>query len=157
MNDLNLRSKPSKPKESAEILKMALKLGWSSVAWNTCTFGKVGTTTTKPNQPFELEPSVISECSKLRKLVCNDNCPQMTQLNRITVTIDEVVDGQTLTAGNEQLKCYDIVAASPGNAAVFAYLCKTAQIDLISIDFSRKVTFPLIKKQVRKPKYWLND
>lgn len=148
MNDLNFKFKASKLKESVELYKMASKLGWSTVAWNTCTFGKVGATTTKPTQNVDLESSGALECTRLRKLVCNDSVSQPTQLNRITVTIDEVVDGQTLTAGNEQLKSFDIVAACPGNSAVFAYLCKTAQIDLISIDFSRKVPFPLIKKQV---------
>ncbi len=130
------------------MVKTISKLGWSTIAWNTTTFGKL-TSNVKPASTMTLEPGDAKECSRYRNLVCNlDNGPDVIQLNRLTVTIDEVLDAQALTAGNETLKCYDIVAASPGNAAVFAHLCKSAQIDIISIDFSRRLPFPIIKKQV---------
>ncbi len=62
--------------------------------------------------------------------------------------MDELVDCQSLTAGNEYLKTFDIVAVCPGNSKVFSYLCKTAEIDMISIDFTHKVPFTLNKKLV---------
>lgn len=124
------------------------KLGWSTIAWNTTTFGKLSANI-KPSNAIALETIDVKECIKYRNLVVRSNEEsEVAQLNRLTVTLDEVVDAQALTAGNEMLKAFDIVAASPGNAAVFAHLCKTAQVDIITLDFSRRLPFPIIKKQV---------
>ena len=156
MYDFNVKWKPSKQKDNIDMIKNMSKMGWSTIAWNTNAFGKIGVKNQKQSCHVPLEPMDIKECLRLRSLVCNDRATQIEQLNRITVTVDEVVDAQNLTAGNEHLKSYDIVAACPGNAAVFAYLCKTAQVDLISIDFTRRVPFPMIKKQVcRQSEYQL--
>ena len=97
----------------------------------------------------------MKEISTIRKLIINENDTNnnlsfnMKQLNRITITIDDISDAQSLTSGNEFLKKFDLVAICPGNAKIFSYLCKTAEIDLISIDFSHKVPFPMKKKLVR--------
>lgn len=148
MFDLNLKWKPSRSKENMDMVKALSKLGWSTVAWNTNTFGKL-TASVKPPSPVSLEPLDAKECLKYRSLVCGlSTTADIVQLNRLTVTLDEVVDAQALTAGNEMLKAFDIIAASPGNAAVFAHLCKSAQVDIITLDFSRRLPFPIIKKQV---------
>lgn len=150
MTDLNVKFKATQQKENVDMIKRLTSLGWGTIAWNTTTFGKIGTNTQKQMNNIQLEPLETKECLKSRQLVCEDKLSQIRQLNRITVTVDEMVDAQTLTAGNEQLKLFDIVAACPGNAAIFAYLCKTAQVDVICVDFTRRVPFPLIKKQVRR-------
>lgn len=149
MIDLNIKWKPTKPKENVEMVKQLQKLGWVSSAWTTASFGKIGVKAQKQSTTIVLDSVDMKECSSYRGLV-GDKAREVTQLSRINVTVDDVVDAQALTAGNETLNSYDIVAACPGNAAVFAYLCKSAQVDIISIDFSRKVSFPMIKKQVRQ-------
>jgi ribonuclease P/MRP protein subunit RPP1 len=58
------------------------------------------------------------------------------------------VDAQSLTIGNETLKNFDIIAVCPGNIKVFAYLCKTAEIDIISLDFTHRLPFGLNKKLI---------
>jgi RNase P/RNase MRP subunit p30 len=148
MFDLNVKWKAAKPKENTELVKQLLKLGWSTSAWTTSNFGKLGAKSQKLSNTLCLDATDVRDCLKYRGVVSKDELAEVRQLSRITVTIDEVVDAQALTAGNETLKAFDIVAACPGNAAVFAYLCKTAQVDIISIDFRRKVSFPMIKKQV---------
>ena len=80
-----------------------------------------------------------------------DNEPvvfRLKQLNRLSLTVDAISEAQTITSGNEYCKKFDILSVCPGNAKVFAYLCKTAEIDIISIDFSHKISFPLKKKLV---------
>lgn len=149
MFDLNLKWKPSRSKENADMVKSLSKLGWSTVAWNTTTFGKLSASV-KPVNSVSLEPLDVKECLKYRNLVCGSgSIADLVQLNRLTVILDEVVDAQALTTGNDVLKAFDIVAASPGNAAVFAHLCKSAQVDIITLDFSRRLPFPIIKKQVK--------
>ena len=149
MYDLNVKWKPSKVKENSDMTKQLLKLGWSTTAWNNQNFGKIGAKSQKQSTIVSLDTTETKECTRFRGITSTDNkSAELEQHSRITIIIDDVFDAQVLTAGNEILRSYDIVAACPGNAAVFAYLCKTAQVDIISIDFSRRVTFSLIKKQV---------
>jgi RNase P/RNase MRP subunit p30 len=148
MYDLNVKWKPLKSKENLDIVKTASKLGWKTIAWNTSCLSKAVGKSQKQLSNIRMEPIDARECSAVRGLTQLQHPVQVEQLSRITVMVDEVVDAQSLTAGNESLKEFDIVAASPGNATVFAYLCKTAEVDIISIDFSRRVPFPMIKKQV---------
>jgi hypothetical protein len=147
MHDLSLKWKGTKPKDNTETVKQLLKLGWSSCAWNTAVFGKLGNKSAKQSGTAAIDTSDVKECARSRgllKLPSNE----IDQLSRITITVDDIVDCQALTASNETLRSYDIVAACPGNATVFAYLCRTAHVDIISIDFSRHLPFSLIKKQV---------
>jgi RNase P/RNase MRP subunit p30 len=67
-------------------------------------------------------------------------------LSRLHITIDDVNDTQSLTAQNETLQRFDIISVCPGNAQVFTSLCRSADIDIISLDFTHKVSFPLNKK-----------
>lgn len=142
-----MKWKATKPRENSDVVKQLLKLGWSSAAWTTPVFGKLTGKATKQSSSVSVDASDLKECMKSRGLL-QPPANEVTQLSRITITVDDVVDCQVITTGNETLRAYDIVAACPGNAAVFAYLCRTAQVDIISIDFSRHVPFPLIKKQV---------
>ena len=70
------------------------------------------------------------------------------QLSRITLTIDELNDAHILTTTNETLLKFDIVAVSPGTIEVFTYLCKTAEIDIITLDFTHKLPFQINKKLI---------
>ena len=153
--DLNVRLPLSDVGERVELVKRLISFGWRICAWNTYAFGKFGgkASQLKIRPPVSLNPQLIRDCEAYRGLLSGaDQGPasssRMQQLNRITITVDEISDAQALSSANEYLKPYDIVAACPGNAAVFAYLCKTAQIDIIALDFTRRVPFPLIKKQV---------
>jgi len=67
------------------------------------------------------------------------------QMSRITITIDDMIEAQNLTTGNEAFKEFDIVAVCPGNIDVFVYLCKHAEVDIICLDYNRK-SFSLDKK-----------
>ena len=68
------------------------------------------------------------------------------QFSRVTVVVDDILDAQSLSTGNEALKQFDIVAVRPGNSKVFSYLCKQAEVDIIDltqssadINFSKKM------------------
>jgi ribonuclease P/MRP protein subunit RPP1 len=73
---------------------------------------------------------------------------KLRQLNRLSVTLDDLADAQSLTIGNEVVQMFDVIAATPGNAKVFAYLCKTADIDIITLDLGRRIPFQLNKKLI---------
>jgi hypothetical protein len=156
--DLNIKWRGTfTEKEKAIVLERSFILGWNVIVWNTVLTGKQ--LQNKPTKPPIASTFRISDLQALtqRRLVSSSKskflalADTLKQMNRITVNVDEVIDAQALTVGNDYLRQYDIVAACPSNAKVFAYLCKSADIDLISIDFTRRLAFPINKKLVRLP------
>ncbi len=150
MQDLNLKPRSSE-KDRSILIKRLFELGWDRIAWNTTATGKLtNNTQIKPIKLVQLSNIDATECRSSRALVTSSQSTQIQQYNRITLTIDELVDAQQLTAGNEYLRTFDIVSVCPGNAKIFSFLCKSAQIDVISINFAHKIPFTLNKKLVSK-------
>ena len=106
----------------------------------------------KVPQPIELDFTNDIDHEKLCALSNPPSSSAYTstirQLSRITLTIDELNDAHILTSTNETLLKFDIVAVSPGTIEVFTYLCKTAEIDIIALDFTHKIPFQLNKKLI---------
>lgn len=128
-------------------VKRLFELGWDCVAWNNLANGRVSANISKPVEGIALEPIQRRAASALRSLVTSSTATSdIRQLNRITVTVDDVIDAQSLTVGNAILNSFDIVAARPGNMKVMAYLCKTAEIDIITLDLTHRLPFAANKK-----------
>lgn len=123
---------------------MNYAVGIETIAWNTIALGKVNSNH-RPCQSIELTQQQKTEALEYQA-ICRDRIIDMVkQISRLTVVVDEMSDAQRLNLSNEFIRNFDIVAAKPGNAQVFEYLCKTAEIDLIAIDFSTRVPFPVNK------------
>lgn len=101
-----------------------------------------------------------NSCNQLRNIINLDqnittktttnitnNRIQLRQLTRLTINIEEINDAQGLV-NNEIINKFDILAVSTTNMKVFAYLCKTAEIDIISLDFTQNLQFSMNKKLV---------
>lgn len=147
MYDLNMRLKSTREKDTKLAVKRLYELGWDCVAWTTLANGKVSGNQIKPMKSVALEPIQKRDALELRSLVNSRSAEaDIRQISRITVTVDDVIDAQTLTSGNAILNNFDIVAVRPGNLRVMAYLCKTAEIDIISLDFTRRLPFATNKK-----------
>ena len=65
-------------------------------------------------------------------------------MSRITITIDDIIEAQNLTSGNEAFKDFDIVAVCPGNVEVFIYLCKHAEVISSSSSSLLLLSLPLL-------------
>ena len=156
--DLNVRVRGStRDGHRAQMVKRALELGWDTICWTTAVNGKLsGAAGIKPALAVELDSVQRREVLQQRSLIDlgmslearPTSTPTLRQLSRLHVTLDEVVDAQSLTIGNEVVRQFDVVSATPGNAKVFSLLCKTAEVDLISLDFTHKLGFPLHKKLI---------
>ncbi len=96
--------------------------------------------------PIQLEFLQKSNINVQRSLTPFPNRDEIRQFSRITVTVDELSDANSLTSGNEALKPFDIVSICPGNAKVFAFACQTAEIDIISFDFTHRIPYNISKK-----------
>ena len=157
--DCNLYLKPSmSEKEKSHSLRRAVELGWDAIIWNTYIAGKLPSKPPVYNPPSATFSRVIErDCLLSRSVISSSSSHtattsdslRITQYNRLTVPFDEVVDAQSVTGSTEFARSYDIIAACPMNAKVFSYLCKSADIDIIAIDFSHRVPFPLNKKLVQ--------
>jgi hypothetical protein len=163
-------------RELGWFVKRVVELGWSAIAWNQTVLAKAGQKcTTRPHTEVllplpDVQSALLNRVLVKRNATTSQNLsgsdlptdpldlqlsggkvsvPQFTQYNRITFTVDEVIDASMLTSTNDALKSFDIVAASTNDGKVFAYLCKVAEIDIISLDFTHRIPFPLNKKLVR--------
>jgi len=160
--DLGVRAKRDRDREG--LTRRALELGWDCVAWTTALAGKLSAAAAQQTRPWgssvELDLLQRREVLLRRSLVKpqldlvsastvdGGGGVQLRQLSRLSVMVDDVADAQLLTVGNDVVKEFDIIAATPGNAKIFAHLCKTADIDIISLDMTRKLPFQLNKKLV---------
>ena len=163
MYDLCVRSKLGWDKDRMNALIRAYELNWSFIAWTTTTTKKLnGSNNISVIPKLNLTPSQISSAIQARNLASPSSLssssssssssslsiPDIKQYSRITVSIDDAIDAQSLTAGNTILKEFDIVAARTSNGKVFTHLCRQAEIDIISLDFSHPVNFPFDKKVI---------
>lgn len=162
----DLRVDPkSREKDRQMVLQRCYELGWDCIAWNVSTRGKVNSSSIahlKPVADVYLDVVQLREATMKRRLVTPEgkfrgekssstssskaNLKALRQMSRLTIYVDEVVDAQTLTLSNESLRKFDLIAACPGNGKVFSFLCSTAEVDIITLEFSHNLSFPLHKK-----------
>jgi RNase P/RNase MRP subunit p30 len=105
----------------------------------------------KPGHKFPLTLRHLKDSARNRgmvgcKRILNPN--EFKQYTRITVNVEGVTEAQLLHNGNAALMKYDVVAACPGTLPAFVHLCKQAEIDIIRLDFSRRLPFNLDQKHV---------
>lgn len=157
--DFNVKARAPKDREGQNVLRQAVILGWDGLCWNHSIFGRVTQASVSPLAIHSVQLSAMEqrEVERERRIIDSDASAifeRFTQLHRITITVDDFTDAQTLQAGNEQLRKFDIIAAVPSNGKVFQYLCKEADIEIISIDLTRPIPFSINKKVVR---YYIYD
>ena len=137
-------------------------VGYTAVSWNCATSGKLNSNKSTPVSkvsvekrfvkqalPNRLLSGVVDKCEgELTVTASNLEHSSFRQYTRLTYTVDEVSEAQCITSGNPTLQLFDLVAATPGNQKIFNYLCKTADVDIISLDFTHKIPFSIDKKVV---------
>lgn len=147
MYDLCVNLKSSKEKDLKLAIKRVFELGWDCVAWTTSVNGRVTGNHIKPVRNVIMEPIQRRDALELRSLTnSKSTITDVRQLNRITITVDDMMDAQMLTLGNTTLNSFDIIAVRPGNIKVMTHLCKTADIDIITLDFTHRLPFSINKK-----------
>lgn len=150
MYDLNFKLRSVKDKEKEQIIKRYYELGWNCIAFTTSVIGKIEghQSNYKPIKPT-ITNVQTRDSNLLRSLATSkSSASEVRQMSRISITIDDMADAQSLTTGNEFLRNFDIVSVCPGNPKIFSYLCKTADIDIITLDFTRKISFSINKKLI---------
>ncbi|KAI5413315.1 protein GAMETOPHYTE DEFECTIVE 1 [Lathyrus oleraceus] len=133
----------------------AMELGYTGIAYNRtmkgvmsdkhrCSISPLSLTTLLNIVPF------LSSSAKLhRDLLGVQSSTPFRQYTRLTVCVENPLQGNALNDGNPILKTYDLVAVKPLNQTAFDVACERMAIDIISIDFSAKLPFRLKQSMVK--------
>lgn len=74
----------------------------------------------------------------------------LLQLKRVTIKLTEDQQIQTLSANNPFLSAFDIVAAEPTTEKLFLTAAQSTEIDLITLDATKKLNFRIKPQQARQ-------
>ena len=165
-HDLGIVIRQSRVDEVSKFVKFAYELNFDIVTFNQIQ-NKLNPI--KPIDTIIFNHKYLKESIKLRNISSTSSSStttttttattattattkqlkQLKQLNRLTININTIIEAQSLTSSNSILKTYDIVAASTTDIKVFTYLCTQADIDIISLDFTKNL-FSIDKKTLDK-------
>ena len=70
-----------------------------------------------------------------------ENAGNFTQLTRVNVVIDDISVAQTCFPAANIINSYDLVAALPTSERAFGFACTSLDVDIISLDFSKRQMF----------------
>lgn len=157
--DLNVRARSSKPHDRLAILQRAYELGWDCLVWTTMVNGRLGSE--KPLSNVDLDVRQAREALQQRALVVSEAQSEalgagsriptqalVRQLSRITIVVEDPLDIHALGSGNDALRSFDIIAVRPMSARAFVAACQGADVDVISLDISRRLPFSLNRKHI---------
>lgn len=82
---------------------------------------------------------VLESCTS--KMARRTRCCNV--LSRITITIEDLVQAQSLSANRSLLDTYDLVAVTPTTERTFQQACLSLSVDIIALDLSKKLAFKL--------------
>ncbi|KAL9232559.1 hypothetical protein vseg_007658 [Gypsophila vaccaria] len=148
-SDKNVPDKKTKKEARLKTMVRAVELGYSGIAFNRTIKGPMSQShgCTIPRFPLSsllnLHVSLSARASFHRRLLgVPENVP-FRQYTRLTVVVDSDAQSSALNSGNPVLKTYDLVAVRPSNQTLFDHACISAQVEIISIDFGKKLPFRL--------------
>lgn len=69
--------------------------------------------------------------------------PDFSQYSRLTIVMDNPQHNLGINTSNEIIRSYDFVAIQPENERMFQVACTNLDVDMISLDMSQRLSFPL--------------
>ncbi|ESQ42346.1 hypothetical protein EUTSA_v10012856mg [Eutrema salsugineum] len=141
----------------------AMELGYVGIAHNRSIEGAMSNkdSCTIPlltlGSLVKAAPRLASSVGFHRDLLGVPRATPFRQYTRVTVNVENNAQCQGLNSGNQVLKSYDIVAVRPMNQYTFDHACKSAEVDIISIDFSKmsfRLMHPIVKAAIKRGIYF---
>ncbi|XP_061352470.1 uncharacterized protein LOC133297365 [Gastrolobium bilobum] len=165
--DLNIQYPESSPANKVTIesnrTKLAVKameLGYTGIAYNRTMKGVMSDHNRCSISPLTLSsllkvvPFLSLSANLHRNLLGIPLSTPFRQYTRLTVCVDNPSQAQALNSGNPILKTYDLVAVKPLSQIAFDLACERMEVDIISIDFSTKLSFrlkqPMVKAAIKR-------
>ena len=131
------------PRETEKLVSQAVKLGFETIA--ICKTHRLkhavekGKKNKKKDGGGQLSPidwSVLPAIQDLKK-----KNPKLNVYTRITVLLDD--QSQVHQLSSEAVQTFDILAVQPSTEKLYQQACKSLEIDIISLDMSRRLPFHL--------------
>ncbi len=69
--------------------------------------------------------------------------PSFTQYSRLTIIMDNPQNNLGINPSNEIIRSYDLIAIQPENEKMFQVACTSLDIDIITLDMSSRLAFPI--------------
>ncbi len=110
-------------------LRTLQRLGYGAVALNKVVHGRL------PRTPcaFGRVPYKMDDGSE----------GTLRQYTRLTVVLEDPQQNYGINSSNEIVRSYDIIAVQPENEKMFAIACTSLDVDIISLDLSVRIPFPI--------------
>ncbi|CAH9130299.1 unnamed protein product [Cuscuta epithymum] len=163
-SDRHISDKKSAKAMRLKLIIKAMELGYTGVAYNRTIKGVMSESDrcSIPLFPLssilKLSPSISSAAKLHRGLLNVPISSPFRQYTRLTVTVDSPVQASVLNSGNPITKSYNVVAVLPLNQNAFDQACQISEVDIITIDFSRKMLFrlkqPMVQAAVQRGVYF---
>lgn len=74
----------------------------------------------------------------------------LRQYSRLTLILSDPQQNYGINSGSEVIRSYDIVAVQPETEKMFISACTTLEIDLISLDMTSRLPFPIKAGYIRQ-------
>ncbi|XP_057747885.1 protein GAMETOPHYTE DEFECTIVE 1-like [Arachis stenosperma] len=138
-----------------KIAVKAMELGYTGIAYNRTVDGVLSDKlrcSIKPLSIFSLLnilPSLPLSAKLHRDLLRIPLSTPFHQYTRITVCVDNPFQINAAYCDNPILKTYDLVAIKPSNQITFDMACQRSEVDIITIDFSKKLPFKIKQNMVK--------
>lgn len=128
------------PRETEKLASKAIKLGFETIA--ICKTHRLKHEKGKKNKKTDggqLSPidwNVLPAIQDMKK-----KNPKLNFYSRITVLLDD--QSQVHQLSSEAVQTFDILAVQPTTEKLYQQACKSLEIDIISLDMSRRLPFHL--------------
>ena len=130
------------PRETEKLVSKAVKLGFETIAICKTHRLKHEVEKGKKNKKKDggqLSPidwSVLPAIQEMKKIN-----PKLNFFSRITVLLED--QSQVHQLSSETVQAFDILAVQPSTEKLYQQACKSLEIDIISLDMSRRLPFYL--------------
>lgn len=74
----------------------------------------------------------------------------LRQYSRLTLVLSDPQQNYGINSGNEVIRSYDFLAIQPESEKMFQSACATLEVDIISLDLSSRLSFPLKAGYIRQ-------
>jgi len=138
--------------QMAALANALVELGYDGCAYNVTLKNKVPKDHVCNIQPLALGTSeaVGRQLSGSSMLRLQAEARGFRQLRRLTVLLEDTTHVHTLSASNPALKQYDVVAVQPTDERTFQQACTGLDVDVISIDFTQRLSYHLKLQHVQQ-------
>lgn len=137
-----------------KLVVKAMELGYSGIAFNRSISGVISDSDRCTITPLPLSsllgasPALAETVRFHRDVLGVPVGESFKQYTRLTIVVESMVQAAAIKPSHPVLRGYDLVAVQPMDQQTFEHACKNLEVDLITIDFSKRLPFRILRAHV---------